>query len=151
MYVRIYGYDIHNEARSSDFTITINSNSRPTISGNLVTKYVNIGGNFIYDFSVNISGSDVDGDTVYWLAKQSNGNALPSWLKGPSTSTTMILAGTPASSNRGSITVRIYATDSINSSMNYKDFSLKVNGQPAFSGGGFTDQNAIPGNSFSYK
>ncbi len=103
---------------SSTFVIRVEG--PPTAVGSIPNKLANIGDPFNYFINQNVF-PDPNNDVVYYSAKQTNQNALPSWL---SFSSIGIFSGTPQSSDTGNYNIQVFAYDGIALDQANTTFSL---------------------------
>jgi Ca2+-binding RTX toxin-like protein/subtilisin-like proprotein convertase family protein len=83
-------------------------NDAPTINGIAESQNLAAGKFFSYDLS-KLGFNDADGDTVNVSVKLADGSNIPSWLTFDSTS--KILSGTPSTSDDGSLSLQLIASD----------------------------------------
>ena len=83
-------------------------NDAPTIDGIAESQNLAAGKFFSYDLS-KLDFSDADGDTVNVYVKLADGSNIPSWLTFDNTS--KILSGTPGTSDAGSLSLQLIASD----------------------------------------
>ncbi|PCJ63439.1 MAG: hypothetical protein COA79_01115 [Planctomycetota bacterium] len=107
---------------SDNFTITVSdvsSNASPTFSSQSNTT-----AHQDTAFSLTINATDAENDTVTLASKQ-----IPSWLT--FSATTGVLSGTPSSSDAGTTTIIITASDGINLPVTELQFTITVNTIPS--------------------
>jgi len=109
--------------RSFDLTVT-EINDAPVLSNPISNRIATEGTPYAFTFDAN-TFEDVDPeDLLTYIAKQSNGNALPNWLS--FNSATRTFSGTPSNSDVGTIIITITATDLSNETAT-DTFDLAVN------------------------
>ena len=106
-----------------DFTYTIaDDNHAPTVSITLSDQFLNDNDVFSFAFAEN-AFEDQDGDALAYTAKQSNGDALPSWLN--FNQTTRTFSGTVPNGLDTVLTIRVTATDPFDAYVE-DDFDLTI-------------------------
>lgn len=109
-------------------TVPVNlANRAPTVANAIADQGATQGTRFVFQFAGNtFAGADV-GDRLTYTATRSDGSALPAWLTFQAGTRTF--SGTPTLADRGTLGVRVRATDSGNASVS-DDFTVTV-GPPA--------------------
>ena len=102
---------------------TIRVNTVPYVDTPLISQVVNIGSSLNYKFDSDCF-NDLDGDILYYTAKQSNGFPLPSWLGFSSGSRQFI--GVPSLNDRGLYNITVIAEDTYGGYVN-DTFSIRAN------------------------
>ena len=99
-----------------------NVNDAPKVANEIPDQTAGAGGAFSYVFPAN-TFSDDDGDTLTYTATTSDDMALPMWLS--FTASERKFSGTPASSNIGTLSVKVTATDPSSASVS-DEFDISV-------------------------
>ena len=84
------------------------TNNAPTVANTIPNQAATVATPFSYVFPAN-TFDDVDGDTLTYMATQSDDTALPTWLT--FAATTRIFSGTPAAADVGTVPVKVTASD----------------------------------------
>jgi len=109
--------------RSFNLTVT-EINDAPVLNNPISNRIATEGTPYAFTFDAN-TFDDVDPDDVLtYIAKQSNGNALPAWLS--FNSATRTFSGTPLNTDVGTIVITITATDTSSEAVT-DTFELTVN------------------------
>jgi hypothetical protein len=103
-------------------TFTIRVEGPPVASSAIPTQLADVGASFNYFIDQNVF-PDPNNDVVFYSAKQTNQNPLPSWL---SFSPIGIFSGVPQSSNIGTTDIRVFAYDGIVVERANSTFALTV-------------------------
>ncbi len=97
---------------SSDYTMTINVtavNDAPTVANAIPDQEAAAGTEFMYAFPTN-TFSDVDtGQTLSYMATKADDTMLPTWLS--FAADTQTFSGSPASTDTGTVSVKLTASD----------------------------------------
>ena len=120
--IRVIAFDGPDSAYD-DFTYTIaDDNHAPTVATPLSDQTLNDNDVFSFAFAEN-TFEDQDGDALAYTAKQSNGDALPSWLD--FNQTTRTFSGTVPNGLDTVLTIRVTATDPFDAYVE-DDFDLTI-------------------------
>ena len=135
--VKVTASDGNGESISDTFDIVVlAANSSPTVGSRIPDQAAVVGQSFSYTFPSN-SFSDADGDDLTYTATKPNDTALPEWLTFTnSSSTPRHFSGTPQSTDTGTLSVKVTASDGNGGSVS-DTFNIVVNADtaPAFAGG----------------
>ncbi len=96
------------------YTMTIDvtaANDAPTVANGIPDQAARPGTAFRYRLPAN-TFSDVDGDTLTYVAEQDDGNALPAWLGFDHEPLLLQFWGTPWARDAGTVSVKLTASDS---------------------------------------
>ena len=109
---------------TATYTVTVTragANTAPTVANAIPDQVATVDTAFSYAFPAN-TFEDADGDTLDYTATQADDSALPSWLG--FTAGTRTFAGTPASTDVGTVSVKVTASDGTASVSD--EFDIKV-------------------------
>jgi Ca2+-binding RTX toxin-like protein len=111
LHVKMVATDIAGLEASTVFNLTVNNiNQAPVLSSPVADQAAAEDTLFSFVIPANTFTDPDAGDTLHYQVKQSNGNALPSWLVfNPDTHT---FGGTPTHDDVGSLTLKVTAADS---------------------------------------
>jgi hypothetical protein len=125
-------------------TFTLLVNRIPVLANAVPSQVITVGNALSYTIPSN-TFTDADSNTITLSALKSPSAALPSWISfNPATN---VFSGSPASTDAGTLTIRITATDTMGTTTH--DFDILVNRRPTVS-------NTIPyqtvtvGNTYNY-
>ena len=124
--IKVTATDSSYETVSDTFTLTVvNVNDAPVLSINIPDQYATEDALFNFTFSAGTFEDDdsIHGDTLSYLATQSDGSALPLWLT--FNELTRTFNGTPSNDNVGTISIKVTASDSSNQTVT-DTFTLTV-------------------------
>ncbi len=107
------------------------ANNAPTVANAISDQSATVGVAFSYAFPAN-TFNDADNDSLTYTATKSDNTALPTWLT--FTTGTRTFSGTPHSSDAGTLSVKVTASDGNGGSV-YDTFDITVNApaQPSVS------------------
>ena len=88
---------------------TNRSNAAPTVANAIADRTATVGTFFSAMIPANTFADTDTGDTLTYTATKSDDTALPSWLS--FNATTVLLSGTPAAGDVGTVTVKVTAND----------------------------------------
>jgi Ca2+-binding RTX toxin-like protein len=115
-------------------------NDAPTVANPIVDQTTKTNTPFSFQLATN-TFNDVDaGDTLTYSATRSDGNALPTWLKFDPT--TGSFNGTPTTSEAGTLSIKVTATDTSGISAN-DTFDLAIANINTIGGFTFDAKNAV--------
>jgi cyclophilin family peptidyl-prolyl cis-trans isomerase len=121
-------------------------NDAPLLENPLVNQTANIDSSFTFTIPEN-TFTDVDIDDILsYLATQTDGNDLPSWLI--FNTETRTFSGTPTNNEVGSLHIKVTATDTAGATAN-GDFTITVNHVPKVANP-ITNQTATEDTNFSF-
>ncbi|MCT7950580.1 putative Ig domain-containing protein, partial [Ancylothrix sp. C2] len=128
--IKITATDPTGNAISDEFNLTVNAVNNPPVGATLSTQSVTQ--DTAFNFAIPAGTfSDADaGDTLTYTATLADGSVLPSWLIFNAATNTF--SGTPANGNVGTISVKVTATDTGNTSVssNFDIVVANVNDAP---------------------
>ena len=111
------------------------ANQVPTVANAIPDQEAVVGLSFSYTFE-STSFNDADGDDLTYTATKGDDSALPSWLTFTnSSSTPRNFAGTPQSTDTGTLSVKVTASDGTDSITDTFDIVVSADTAPAFAGG----------------
>ena len=93
-------------------TIVDNTNADPTVANEIPNQEAVAGMSFSYQFPANTFNDADTSDTLGYEATKADGFELPTWLSFDAATRTF--SGTPASTDTGTVSVKVLATDSSN-------------------------------------
>ena len=102
------GYTV-GAASSAGVTVNDDDNDPPKVANEIPNQTAGAGAAFSYVFPANTFSDADEGDTLTYTATKGDGSALPMWLT--FTAGERKFSGTPASSNIGTVSVKVTATD----------------------------------------
>ncbi|WP_116453721.1 beta strand repeat-containing protein, partial [Pokkaliibacter plantistimulans] len=145
--IRVTATDTSGASVSSSFSLTVtNTNDAPTAAA-LADQQSEEGNVFTFTLPAG-TFSDVDaGDRLTFSATLSDGSALPSWLS--FNAATATFSGTPSSSDVGTLSIRVTATDSSGASIS-SGFSLSITDVSTPVAGTIPDQQVAEDSAFSF-
>ncbi len=85
------------------------TNAAPTVANAITDRTATVGTFFSASIPENTFADTDTGDTLTYTATKSDDSALPSWLS--FNATTVVLSGTPAAGDVGTVTVKVTASD----------------------------------------
>ena len=88
---------------------TNRSNAAPTVANEIADRTATVGTFFSYLIPANTFADTDTGDTLTYTATKGDDSALPSWLS--FNASTVLLSGTPAAGDVGTVTVKVTAND----------------------------------------
>ena len=88
---------------------TTTTNAAPTVANEIGDRTATVGTFFSYLIPANTFADTDTGDTLTYTATKGDDSALPSWLG--FNATTVLLSGTPAAGDVGTVTVKVTASD----------------------------------------
>ena len=88
---------------------TTTTNAAPTVANAIADRTATVGTFFSASIPANTFADTDTGDTLTYTATKSDDSALPSWLS--FNATTVLLSGTPAAGDVGTVTVKVTASD----------------------------------------
>ena len=134
--VKVIASDGNGGSVSDTFDIVVSkANSVPTVANAIPDQGAVVGQSFSYTFP-STSFSDADGDDLTYTATKADDSALPSWLTFTnSSSTPRNFAGTPQSTDTGTLSVKVTASDGTASISDTFDIVVSADTAPAFAGG----------------
>ena len=134
--VKVIASDGNGGSVSDTFDIVVSkANSVPTVANAIPDQGAVVGQSFSYTFP-STSFSDADGDDLTYTATKADDSALPSWLTFTnSSSTPRNFAGTPQSTDTGTLSVKVTASDGTASISDTFDIVVSADTAPAFADG----------------
>ena len=137
----------HNGSVIDEFNIVVSANRAPTLANAIPDQTATTGTAFSYAFPAN-TFSDAEGDTLTYTVTKSDGTALPSWLS--FTSSTRTFSGTPQSTDTGTVSVKVTASDGNGNTVS-DEFNIVVSTNHApIVATAIPNQTATVGSAFSY-
>ena len=94
---------------SADVTVNDNDNDPPKNPNQIPNQTAGVSGAFSYVFPADTFSDADEGDTLTYTATKGDGMALPSWLS--FSASERKFSGTPLSTDIGTVTVKVTATD----------------------------------------
>ena len=134
--VKVTASDGNGGSISDTFNIVVSAaNSAPTVGATIPDQAAVVGQSFSYTFPAN-TFRDADDDDLSYTATKSDDTALPSWLTFTNTSSKpRDFAGTPQSTDTGTLMVKVTASDGTASVSDTFDIVVSADTAPAFAGG----------------
>ena len=108
-------------ATGADWVTVTVSNFAPTVAKEIPNQFATVGTAFSYAFPAN-TFDDAEGDTLAYTAARPDGSTLPTWLT--FTAATRTFSGTPGASDKGTVSVKVTASDGTSSASD--TFDIKV-------------------------
>ncbi|PPC75368.1 hypothetical protein C4K68_20930, partial [Pokkaliibacter plantistimulans] len=139
--------DTRGASASSSFSLTVtNVNDAPT-AATLADQQSEEGNVFIFTLPAG-TFSDIDaGDSLTLSATLADGSALPGWLS--FNAATGTFSGTPSSSDVGTLSIRVTATDTSGASVS-SGFSLRITDVSTPVAGTIPDQQVAEDSAFTF-
>ena len=98
-------------------------NAAPTVANAIPDQTATAGTAFTYQFPTNTFNDTDTGDTLSYAATKDDGSTLPTWLA--FTDSTRTFAGTPATADTGTVSVKVTASDDNGGTVS-DDFNIMV-------------------------
>ncbi len=109
----LWGTDNYGYAAGTYVNLTVKGpNTAPVLANALPDLTASEGAAFTYTVASNAFTDPDAGDTLTYRATLADGNALPSWLS--FNASTRAFTGTPPAGSSGTVSIRVYATDTGN-------------------------------------
>ncbi len=102
-------------------------NAAPTVANAIPDQTATAGTGFSYQFPANTFNDTDTGDTLSYTATKADDTMLPTWLT--FTDSTRTFAGTPATADTGTVSVKVTASDSNGGSVS-NEFDIVVSADP---------------------
>ena len=102
-------------------------NAAPTVANAIPDQTATAGTGFSYQFPANTFNDTDTGDTLSYTATKADDTMLPTWLT--FTDSTRTFAGTPATADTGTVSVKVTASDSNGGSVS-NEFNITVSADP---------------------
>ena len=125
-------------------TIVDNTNADPTVANEIPDQEAVAGMSFSYQFPANTFNDADTSDTLGYEATKADGFELPTWLSFDAATRTF--SGTPASTDTGTVSVKVLATDSSNGAIS-DQFDITVVPALTLSFEDFNNSDLVEGNS----
>ena len=112
--VTVTATDSNSGTVSDDFDIVVSAapNAAPTVANEIPDQTATADAAFSYQFPANTFNDTDTGDTLSYMATKTDDMTLPTWLT--FTASTRTFTGMPASTDTGTVSVKVTATDSSN-------------------------------------
>ena len=112
--VTVTATDSNGGTVSDDFDIVVSAapNAAPTVANEIPDQTATADAAFSYQFPANTFNDTDTGDTLSYMATKTDDMTLPTWLT--FTAGTRTFTGMPASTDTGTVSVKVTATDSSN-------------------------------------
>ena len=135
-------YHIRTKAEGAD-------NNAPTVANQIPNQTATVGSAFSFQFADNAFNDADSGDTLTYTAAKSDDGALPAWLSFAASSRSF--SGTPATTDVGTVSVKVTASDGTASISDTFDIVVSSTGNNAPTvANQIPNQAATAGTAFSY-
>ncbi len=141
-------YQVDVRARNANGWGAYAINDAPTVANMIPDRTAEARTAFSFQFAAN-TFSDADGDTLTYTATQDDGSALPSWLSFDASTRTF--SGTPGDLDAGTLSVKVTASDGINSVSDTFDIVVSTDRSPPTVANMIPDRTAEARTAFSFQ
>ena len=144
--VTVTATDSNSGTVSDDFDIVVSAapNAAPTVANEIPDQTATADAAFSYQFPANTFNDTDTGDTLSYMATKTDDMTLPTWLT--FTAGTRTFTGMPASTDTGTVSVKVTATDSSNGAIS-DGFDILVVPALTVSFEDFNNSDLVEGNS----